>query len=68
VELLLASDGVNPDSKDIIGQTPLFLAESHGHNAVIKLLLRQVPDLKIKETEWALISLLWVVDYRHGHF
>ena len=39
VKMLLAIDGVNPDSKDELGQTPLWYAAKNGHEAVVKLLL-----------------------------
>jgi ankyrin repeat protein len=39
VELLLARDDVDPDSKDSTDQTPLLWAAENGHEAVVKLLL-----------------------------
>ena len=40
VKLLLAKDGVDPDSKDgNHGRTPLSWAAENGHEAVVKLLL-----------------------------
>ncbi len=39
VKLLLAKDGVDPDSKDTDGRTPLWWAARNGHEAVVKLLL-----------------------------
>ena len=39
VKLLLAKDGVDLDSKDKDGRTPLSLAARIGHEAVVKLLL-----------------------------
>jgi ankyrin repeat protein len=38
VKLLLAQDGVDPDSKDKYGRTPLWWAAGNGHEAVVKLL------------------------------
>jgi ankyrin repeat protein len=38
VRLLLTRDGVDPDSKDVYGQTPLSWAATNGHEAVVKLL------------------------------
>jgi ankyrin repeat protein len=32
-------DGINPDSKDSSGQTPLVYAIKNGHKAVVELLL-----------------------------
>jgi ankyrin repeat protein len=37
--LLLAKDGVDPDSKDIFNQTPLSRAAENRHVAVVRLLL-----------------------------
>ena len=39
VQLLLDSEGVEPDSKDSDGQTPLSWAARNGHEAVVRLLL-----------------------------
>ena len=41
VKLLLAEDGVDPDSEDNYGQTPLSRAVEKGHKAVVKLLLAE---------------------------
>jgi ankyrin repeat protein len=38
VKLLLATDRVDPDSKDSYGRTPLSYAAASGHGAVVKLL------------------------------
>ncbi|KAI9776091.1 MAG: hypothetical protein M1839_000604 [Geoglossum umbratile] len=38
-ELLIAKDGIDPDSKDSYSRTPLSLAAKSGHEAVVKLLL-----------------------------
>ena len=38
VKLLLARDGVDPESKDNSGRTPLSWAAEKGHEAVVKLL------------------------------
>ena len=37
VKLLLAREGVDPDSKDGSGQTPLSWAAEKGHEAVVRL-------------------------------
>ncbi|KAH0553143.1 hypothetical protein GP486_006671, partial [Trichoglossum hirsutum] len=37
-KLLLVKDGVDPDSRDTDGQTPLLWAARNGHEAVVKLL------------------------------
>lgn len=39
VKLLLATDSVDPDTKDEVGFTPLFGAAHNGHEEVMKLLL-----------------------------
>ena len=39
VEVLLAKDGVDPDSKDLYGRTPLLCAANYGHAAVVEVLL-----------------------------
>jgi ankyrin repeat protein len=46
VKLLLAKDGVDPDSKDPeYGQTPLSWAARNGHEAVVKSLLNKGADV-----------------------
>jgi ankyrin repeat protein len=39
VKLLLATDSINPVSKDTYGQTLLSCAAGNGHHAVVKMLL-----------------------------
>ena len=39
VRLMLGVEGVDPDSKDSCGQTPLWLAAEKGHKAIVKLQL-----------------------------
>jgi ankyrin repeat protein len=39
VKLLLATDSVEPDSKDRIGRTPMLYAAKNGNTAIVKLLL-----------------------------
>jgi ankyrin repeat protein len=41
VKLLLATNGVDPDSKNDGAGTPLLWAATNGHEVVVKLLLRQ---------------------------
>jgi hypothetical protein len=54
VKLLLANDGVDPDSKDTkYGRTPLSWAAEGGHDAVVKLLLaNDGVDLDSKDTKY----------------
>jgi ankyrin repeat protein len=49
VKLLLAKDGVDPDSKGIDSRTPLSWAAGRGHQAAVRLLLTEDgvdPDFK----------------------
>src|SRR5947199_3234073 len=65
-KLLLAKDGVGPDSKDEYGRTPLSWAARNGHEAVVKLLLAKdgvEPDSK--DTEYGRTPLSWAA--RNGH-
>jgi ankyrin repeat protein len=39
VKVLLIKEGVDVNSKDNYGETPLSLAERYGHKAVVRLLL-----------------------------
>ncbi|EED17198.1 Pfs, NACHT and Ankyrin domain protein [Talaromyces stipitatus ATCC 10500] len=41
VRFLLDKDGVNPDSKDFLGQTPLSLAARNGHDMIVNFLLEK---------------------------
>jgi ankyrin repeat protein len=50
--LLLARDGVDPDTKDKDGRTPLSLAAGKRQEAVVKLLLaRDVVDPNAKDRD-----------------
>ena len=49
MELLLAKDGVDPDSKDNDSRTPLSLAAKEGREAVAKLLLKNGAELESKD-------------------
>jgi ankyrin repeat protein len=53
VKLLLAEDGVDPDSKDTkYSQTPLWCAAENGHEAVVKLLVAEDGvDPNFKDTD-----------------
>jgi ankyrin repeat protein len=67
VKLLLAKDGVDPDSKDArYGQTPLSWAAENGHEAVVKLLLaKDGVDPDSKDNEYGRTPLSWAA--RNGH-
>jgi ankyrin repeat protein len=49
VKLLLTTNGVDPDSKDKHGRTPLSWAAENGHEAVVKLLLEKGAELESKD-------------------
>jgi ankyrin repeat protein len=49
VKLFLAMDGVEADSKDYDGWTPLQRAAQNGHAAVVKLLLEKGAELESKD-------------------
>lgn len=51
VKLLLATDGVDPDSMDNIGWTPLSLAAGNGYEAVLKLLLARGAETRAKDID-----------------
>jgi hypothetical protein len=64
VKLLLAKDGVNPDSKDNGRRTPLSYAAENGYEAVVKLLLAKDgvnPDSKDNRGT----PLSWAVENGH---
>lgn len=55
VKLLLTKGGVNPDSKDEDGHTPLSYTILGGHEPVVELLSMQNPKiLQISQKIWAL--------------
>ena len=66
VKLLLAKEGINPDSKDTRhGRTPLSWAAWRGHEAVVKLLLAKEgvdPDSKSKSGR---TPLSWAAEKGH---
>jgi hypothetical protein len=65
VELLLAQDGVDPDSKDEKGQTPLSWAAKRGHGAVVELLLaREGVDPDSKDN-YGQTPLSWAAENGH---
>ena len=68
VKLLLATDGVDPDSKDTEwGRTPLSRAAERGHEAVVRLLLAtDGVDPDSEDNEWGWTPLSWAA--RNGHF
>ena len=59
VKLLLAKDGVDPDSKDTeYGRTPLSWAAENGHEAVVKLLLNSRADIDAEDNYgWTALQL-----------
>jgi ankyrin repeat protein len=66
VRQLLAKDGVDPDSKDCVGRTPLSLAASNGHEAVVRQLLAMDgvdPDSK---DGFGYTPLWWAARNGHG--
>jgi ankyrin repeat protein len=63
--MLLATDSINPDSKDRNSQTPLSCAAGNGHDIVVKILLATDginPDSKDTEGQK---PLWWAA--RNGH-
>jgi hypothetical protein len=55
---LLLDEGVDPDSKDKYGRTPLSRAAENGYEAVVKLLLdeeRVDPDFKNKDVRTPIV-------------
>ncbi|KAI9867900.1 MAG: hypothetical protein M1813_007722 [Trichoglossum hirsutum] len=51
VSLLLANDGVDPGSKDTVGQVPLSWAARNGHEAIVSLLLTKGVVSDSKDTD-----------------
>jgi len=49
VKLLLEKDGVDPNSRDKNGQTPLLWAAWKGHDVVMKLLLENNVDVGVED-------------------
>ena len=66
VKLLLAKDGVDPDSKDVWGRTPLSCAAERGHEAVVKLLLAEDGvDPDSKDSIWGRTPLSYAAAGGH---
>jgi ankyrin repeat protein len=68
VRLLLAKDGVDPDSKDSeYARTPLSLAAESGHEAVVRLLLaNDGVDPDSKDSDYGRAPLSWAARSGHG--
>ena len=67
MKLLLAKDGVDPDSKDDeYGQTPLSWAAENGHEAVVRLLLaKDGVDPDSKDSRYGRTPLSWAAENGH---
>jgi ankyrin repeat protein len=65
VELLLAQNGIDPDSKDNNGQTPLSWAAENGHEVVVKLLLEKNAELETKDEGYGRTPLSWAAGNSH---
>jgi ankyrin repeat protein len=67
VRLLLEKDGVDANTKDKNGRTPLSWAAQKGHYAVVKLLLaKDGADPDSKDTKCGLTPLSWAAANGHG--
>jgi ankyrin repeat protein len=66
VKLLLAKEGVDPDSRDSkYGQTPLSWAAENGHEAVVKLMLaKDGVDTNLKDNDGR-TPLSWAASNGH---
>ncbi len=59
VELLLTKDGIDVDSKDGNGWSPLFWAAEYGPEAVVKLLLDNKADADAEDNcGWTALQLV----------
>ena len=56
--------GVDQDSKDRCGQTPLSWAARNGHEAVVVLLLEKVTDVDSKDN-YGRTPLSWALENDH---
>ena len=66
VKALLATDKVNPDSKDSKGQTPLSWAARNGHDATVQLLLAtEKVDPDSRDT-YGRTPLSWAAEKGHN--
>lgn len=66
VKLLLATDGVNPDTPDSGGRTPLVWAVRSGIQTVVKLLLSTKGVNPESEDSDGRTPLYWATEYRHA--
>jgi ankyrin repeat protein len=65
VTFLLAIDGVDPNSKDKYGRTPLSWTAERGHEAVVKLLLEKGAELESKSSIFDRTPLSWAAERGH---
>jgi ankyrin repeat protein len=62
---LAASEPTTLIYRDTHGWTPLSLAASYGHEAIVKLLLEAKADIESRDTEYGRTPLSWAAEYGH---
>lgn len=60
----LVKKGIEPDSRDESGRTPLSWATAEGHASVVELLLTEGADIEAKD-RWNKTALIWAADKGH---
>lgn len=65
VKLLLDTDSVDIDTKDIFHRSPLLLAVERGHEAIVKLLLNTYKVNTEVKNYSGITSLLWAAMHEH---